>query len=758
MMLKKLELHGFKSFAKKTELAFDTPVAAVVGPNGSGKSNIVEAIRFVLGEQSNKSLRSSSGKDLIFAGSKQIPKMNRASVSITFDNTSRVFQLTNTKNEQVNVDFDEVVLTRTVFADGSNTYNINGHEVRMKDILELIASVNIGSSGHHIISQGEADRLLNANAKERKNMIEDALGLKLFQYRIKESEKKLEKTTDNLRETQGLRRELAPHLRFLKRQVEKIERAKEMRRELGRLYQDYFKREETLLLQEEKAYTEKKSELMYRRNGLDADMNRLKQELDIHGKTAEEEELDLLERQLRTVQGGKGDLSRQLGKLEGMIEIAQEVVVKPEATTDDVLVALGDVAMLVKDIDITIERITGSDDIQHVRQELRVVQASLHAFITEHKEQKDVPIAEPQHNPQEKIQELTETQEKVRLELQAISQNEKELQQQIDDLRMRIARDKQGLQEREREFFALTTKRSELNSELNLLEMKYQSVERLRGDFEEELVEGKVLVGEEVLQYKNIILEENSVLNRTDQESMRRQVERLKIKLEEVGGGTGADVVKEYEETLERDEFLEKEITDLETSMYTLRGVIAELQIQLEKEFVKGIDSINEQFQEFFVLMFGGGKAALRVVDVMKRKRKLDDSDEMVEEEEDEGESQEKGIEIRVNLPRKKITRLEMLSGGERSLTSIALLFALSQVNPPPFLVLDETDAALDEANSRRYGDMIENLSKYSQLMVVTHNRETMSRAGILYGITIGSEHCSQLLSVKFEEAQQFAK
>ena len=99
-----------------------------------------------------------------------------------------------------------------------------------------------------------------------------------------------------------------------------------------------------------------------------------------------------------------------------------------------------------------------------------------------------------------------------------------------------------------------------------------------------------------------------------------------------------------------------------------------------------------------------------------------------------------------------------MLSGGERALTSIALLFAISQVNPPPFMVLDETDAALDEANSRKYGDMIENLAKLSQLMVITHNRETMSRAGVLYGITMGTDAVSKVLSLAFEEAAEIAK
>jgi len=121
-------------------------------------------------------------------------------------------------------------------------------------------------------------------------------------------------------------------------------------------------------------------------------------------------------------------------------------------------------------------------------------------------------------------------------------------------------------------------------------------------------------------------------------------------------------------------------------------------------------------------------------------------------------EETKEGIEIDVALPHKKTKGLVMLSGGERALTSIALLFAISQVNPPPFVILDETDAALDEANSRKYGDMIERLAAHSGLILITHNRETMSRAGVIYGVTMGSEGFSKLLSIQFDEAVVVAK
>jgi len=207
----------------------------------------------------------------------------------------------------------------------------------------------------------------------------------------------------------------------------------------------------------------------------------------------------------------------------------------------------------------------------------------------------------------------------------------------------------------------------------------------------------------------------------------------------------------------------------LDKSMKDCHILIQELKEKLDSEFKVGVEKINKQFQEFFALMFGGGGAFLSIT--MEHKKPKKNNDESIQDDEDEEEDEdlsaqageneigfERGIEINVNLPHKKVKDLHMLSGGERSLTSIALLFAISQVNPPPFLVLDETDAALDEANSRKYGDMIANLSKFSQLIVVTHNRETMSRAQVLYGVTMGAEGASKLLSIHLEDATAYAK
>ncbi len=291
------------------------------------------------------------------------------------------------------------------------------------------------------------------------------------------------------------------------------------------------------------------------------------------------------------------------------------------------------------------------------------------------------------------------------------------------------------------------SRRSELESTLTLLRSREESLKREQDDFKAELGEAAVLMGRAVLEYEVHRISAESE-GRDTQTVRRKKIERMKIRLEEGAAGNSSEVLKEHQETTERDQFLAGELTDLAASERSLRALIEELTQTLGQRFESGVEKINKEFSTFFALMFGGGSASLALVE-----ERSPGSDE-----EDAQEEREEGIEIAITLPHKRVKGLEMLSGGERALTSIALIFAMSQVNPPPFLILDETDAALDEANSRRYGDMIESLAHHSQLILITHNRETMSRAGVLYGITMGRDSASKLLSVKFEEALAVAK
>jgi len=365
-------------------------------------------------------------------------------------------------------------------------------------------------------------------------------------------------------------------------------------------------------------------------------------------------------------------------------------------------------------------------------------------------------IANRENNEKE-LTELKNSQANTLLEIRKLENKEKELASQIEALKQAINKEMETLRDLEREKFSFKVRQQELSSVLELVRLKETNLKSRAEAFENEIQEGVALIGQEILSYKNYQIEENSGNNPAEQ---KKKIERFKIKLEDAGLGNGAEILKEFKEVTERDSFLAKEMEDLTKSIDSLQKLIAELKEKIDLEFKEGVKKINVEFQEFFALMFGGGTGSLAIVTPNKQKKKaelLEGEDELDEEFEKETRP-EQGIEINVSLPHKKVKELQALSGGERSLTSIALLFAMSQVNPPPFLVLDETDAALDEANSRKYGDMLEKLSKHSQLIVVTHNRETMSRAGVLYGVTIGANGASKLLSVKFEEAIAIAK
>lgn len=734
MYLKSLEISGFKSFAKKAVLNFNSPISAIVGPNGSGKSNVAEGFRFVLGEQSIKAMRGKRGEDLIFNGGGDGVRVNRAGVKVVFDNTKRNF----------NIDFDEVSIERVVHRDNSNEYFINGSPVRLKDIVELLSNANIGASGHHIISQGEADRILNANIRERREMIEDALGLKTYQYKKLESQRKLDKTEENMKSVESLRREIAPHLKFLKKQVEKVEKVSQLRDELRVIYKEYFKREEQYLKQE-------RIDVSSTKNPLTEELVRLDHEISLARKTLEESknrdaksnELINLEASLHKIRNEKDYIARELGKIEGEISAGIRTITKEkEKQTRDEFKTV-----YLRDV----EEVARKADLMQTIEEIKNL---LFGFISSHKDKVDSSlISEVEHD----LQGLRAKKDDLEKSLKSFDEREKINILEYNTLREKIEREKDSNRDAEKDVFRIIARQNEVRGVLNGIKTREDKLVIEENAYKNEMQQAYSIIGREALDYADLVIGEEM---RAQQYERLKSIEKIKIRIEDSGAGNSIDILREYKEVEDRDVFLAKELSDLEFSKKNLHDLIAELDARIDIEFKQGILKINAQFNNYFALMFGGGTAGLSVIREKVRRKKSDTDLSSVLSGEVEGveEEGEEGIDISVNLPRKKVKGLMMLSGGERALTSIALLFAISSVNPPPFIILDETDAALDEANSRKYGDMISNLSQYSQLILITHNRETMSRAGVLYGVTMGGDGASKLLSIQFEEAVKVAK
>ncbi|MBI3572352.1 AAA family ATPase [Candidatus Kaiserbacteria bacterium] len=740
-MLKRLEIAGFKSFAKKTVLDFSSAVTAIVGPNGSGKSNVAEAFRFALGEQSMKSMRGKRAEDLIFSGTHTLPRANRAAVAVVFDNPPagghRAFK----------IDFDEISIAREVFRDGASDYSINGSRVRLRDVEELLSGGNIGETGHHIISQGEADRILIANPRERREMLENALGLTLYEFKKQEALRKLDKTEENIGQVNSLRRELAPHLKFLATQVAKLERADELRKNLIAICQTYFAIEDAYLAREKEKAASAKATAAERLAAVSRELAGIEERATTDAEGGKRlAVVRTLESEIEHAATERAKLARELGRVEGGLAAAKrrsaEVAREPYAK-----VPREDLATLRDEVEKQSRSATTPDGIAAA---LAAVRSAVRAFVERFAAPGDDLLADEERAVYALENERTDFLSK---DAELAKQEEKAKSSLMRSREALTAHDEAG-RELRRRILDFAQGKAKAENEITAFETRGRELTLLAEELERDKAEALSAAGREALSY--LPLSSPPAEERKMQEDRKRQQERLKIRLEEAGGA-GDDIRREHEEVAKREEFLSRELDDLAKSAAGLRSLVEDLDAELAKNFADGLAKVNASFGEYFALMFGGGGARLTL-----EEPEVDEVDDLgdAEESNDElpKEKQRPGIEISVHLPRKKVQSIMQLSGGERALTSIALIFAMSQVNPPPFLILDETDAALDEANSRRYGDMLEGLAKKSQLIVITHNRETMSRAGILYGITMGGDGISKLLSVKFDEAVQVAK
>ncbi len=764
MYLQNIIINGFKSFGKSSNLKFDSKISAIVGPNGSGKSNIAEAFRFVLGEQSMKNMRGKKGTDLIFSGKNF--NLNRASVEIIFDNSSKF----------LDIEYGKVIIERVVYKDGINEYFINKNKVRVKDIIELLVSANIGSTGYHIISQGEADKIISVNPKERKMIIEEALGLKSFVMKKIDAEKRLKKVSENLKEVKTNLKIISPRISFLKREVDKIERSKNLTLELKNLYKNFFysKKEvkenyinlkkivENKNLEKEKIeddILDKKEEIKK------LNFENLKQE-----NNKNNQEVSKIKEELSNIFSLKSKTQKEVFSLQYDLNLFLKKEKEIEKKIKDGYNAKEIYDQKIEMVTVVLhhawslwasELLESGENISEERKKLWKKYFKSYADLSEKKKEHNRKISIEILNVlgiEEKSEEIEKLDKNIFIEYKnKITEKEQEItklnisERELNERSARLNSGENILESKIKtiqiEILKLENILNKINSDIKFENLNIFSAENKLRDFgkEEAYVISKFgeKESQKIINYN--FSESEKVQNQ--EKNIFEKILRIRAILENMGTNFSKTAEEEFEELNVKKEFVVKEINDLENSSRNIEEIISSLEKKITEKFHNGILEINKNFSEFFKSLFSGGDAELKVVKIPIKK----DGDEFLQE-------YEFGIDLVVKLPNKKIAGLSMLSGGERSLVSIALLFAMSQVTPPPFIILDETDAALDEANSKRYGDMVEKLSEHSQLILITHNRETMARAGLLWGITMTENGLTKLLSVSLEQAQKVAK
>ncbi len=762
MYLKKLELNGFKSFATKTALDFlpDCDIAgggkcgitAIVGPNGSGKSNVADAIRWAIGEQSSKNLRGKKSEDVIFAGTEDKARLGTASVTLYFDNTDK----------RIPIEFSEVAITRKVHRNGEGEYLINGSRVRLLDVVDLLAKAGVGKDSYCVITQGMSDAVLNATPLERRSIFEDAAGVKQYQIEKERALRKLESTRDNLARVDSLVIEIEPHLKNLRRQAEKASQAKDIASKLRAKQELLYSylwhafseernglvlrrkeiedaiaklEEETTRLEEQSKRAALAMETNDREEVIETEIGKLREELNavirevstFEGrreaeveKQKEREEIEIIPVDLPFVQARLEEISKLQAELIDKLAHAEKLEdlqdIREFATV--VRQRVADLRTQAGEGSVKMKKVMALSDAEREAAALRMAEIESElARLRESGREAEAKVAL-------KSAELTAVREAGRAEREAYFNAEKEF--------------------REKEHF-LQRKKDELND----LKVGLARVEVREEDLMN-LVREELSVSPEALQYDGTPVE---------RERLEREVARLKVEVEHAGT-IDPLVVDEFQETEKRFTFLSTESEDLKKAAESLKEVIKEMDHKIDAAFKDAFKEIDKRFAEYFKIIFGGGKASLEIVKVKLRKS----ADEAVEDEDELGDAEaapeayEVGIEIAACPPGKRIHNLSMLSGGERSLTSLALLFAIISHNPPPFAVLDEVEAALDEANSRRFSKMLAELSEHTQFIAITHNRETMAQAGLLYGVTMAKDGVSKLLSVRLDQVGEGGK
>ncbi len=786
MFLKRLEIVGFKSFVQKARLDFSLNeqnkknITAIVGPNGSGKSNLADALRWVLGEQSPKLLRIKKTEDVIFAGLGNRSRIGTAFVSVVLDNESG----------QIPLDYKEIMISRKFSRNGESEYLINKKKARLADIVELTIQAGIGRRGYSVIGQGMADSILSASPSERKAILEEAAGVKQYQFKKEQGLKKLEATKRNLIRVSDLLNEVAPRLRSLKRQANKARRKEEIEKELrtkqNQWYGFYWKdlaEQYSKLNQEENKI---KKQIFQAMEEVEKAEKKIQEEKE---KSKDSRQMDSkFSQELEILFNCRNNLQKELAINEGRWEARKEIenfAEKEEKTFSNQAPASVDLNFIKEQLEklnrdyekilILFKKAEEEKNWSRAKIFLNKIGEGLKKIVKEINPDRNVEISneeklgQSQNIKNEKKHENLKAehlQKELKDKIGQIQDDLEDKENEIKKLQAEIFQTNEKERAAREKFFDFESESRRKQNELekNKDNLRTIEVEKARIETNRENLSDEIK--RELGNLNCLERYEKNENSEFDEEKLKGEIEKLKAEFFTVGG-IDLIVIQEYEETEERYNFLSGQLKDLEEASDSLKRIVAELEDKIESLFSEAFREINKEFNKYFRIIFSGGIARLQLSKIVNNSEKeTDSSDETNSQNKEIGENSDKsekkrkdsGVEIIAVPPGKKVRDLAMLSGGERALASIALLFAIISHNPPPFSMLDEVDAALDEANTRRFAKILKELSQKTQFIVVTHNRETMRQASTLYGITTGGDGISKILSVKLDDVKKNGK
>ena len=731
MQLKHIKLSGFKSFVDPTKISFPTNMVGVVGPNGCGKSNVIDAVRWVLGELSAKNLRGESMVDVIFNGSEKRKASGQCSIELLFDNSTA-------KIGGEYASFIEVSIKRVMTRDAQSDYFINNTKCRRKDVQDIFLGTGLGPSSYAIIEQGMVSKLVSAKPDELRTHLEEAAGVSKYRERRRETESRIKRTKENLSRVKDIRDEIARLIKRLENQAKAADKYNLLKQKKSNLELD-----KAIIFS---------IEAKNNRDDLQKKLDALNRDLKI--KNAESEtiqsqidqfrtqnesvlneyevaqknfysigaEIAKREANLQNINRSESETKESLQKAIQNLEKAKET----EKNFDEL--SPSEKAMHILDSIIsTIEKFQiKNDNIGEKAIELKGLLTDILNIATAQSKSLTDEYLSRQSDLEGQISEAEKLKLSIENEMKEFVGKSSEAESILISLRQKQSKFNDELRELENNKSISDLDSRSISENITNIRIELKTYEINLDNSNKKIKEAGIDIDSiEFSEYKGITLD--------DLDNKLTDIETKIIRL----GAINLAAPEEIEEESKRKEDLDNQYSDLTEALDKLTGAIKKIDQETKTIFKDSFDSVNVKLKEMFPKLFGGGVAELTLTD---------------------DDALNAGVILMARPPGKKNSSISQLSGGEKALTALALVFAIFDLNPAPFCLLDEVDAPLDDLNTLRFIDMVEEMSKSVQFIFITHNKVSMERSDHLMGVTMQEAGVSRMVSVDVNQALELAE
>jgi len=730
MQLKHIKLAGFKSFVDPTRISFPTNMVAVVGPNGCGKSNVIDAVRWVLGELSAKNLRGESMSDVIFNGSDLRKPSGQCSIELLFDNSMGKLGGEYAK-------YNEISIKRMMTRDGQSHYSMNNTRCRRKDVQDIFLGTGLGPRSYAIIEQGMVSKIVSAKPEEMRVFIEEAAGISKYKERRKETEQRIKKTKENLSRVKDIRDEIQRLINRLQNQAKAAEKYKKLQVEEKELKLKISILNTLSAKAKKDSLSSKISQLSNQVSVKSAEVNTHQASID-QIKTEHASVLSAFEVAQKNFYTIGSEIARYetnlqninkaiLGYEEGLSRakdryaeaLDNESSIENLSPKEKAMKLLDAISAGLKDFG------PSADSIRSKAAELKDLLTSILKITSAQSKNITNEYLLRQNEISEQLGQAKENKLKAENDLSVLVEKSSTAESELNSIRQKQSVVDASIQDVENKKAIAALDLRSLEEKLNNLKLDLRTFEVNLDNASETLKKAGISIAD-------LNPGDYEAMDLSDLESSLASTQSSIISL----GAINLAAPDEIAEESKRIDELDSQLEDLNEALDKLQSAIKKIDVESKMKFDESFNAVNSKIQEIFPKLFGGGKADLQLID---------------------GDSFNSGITLAAQPPGKKNATISQLSGGEKAMTALSLVFALFELNPAPFCMLDEVDAPLDDINATRFVAMVEEMSDRVQFIFITHNKISMEKSDHLMGVTMQEAGVSRVVSVDVKEALKLA-